>query len=139
MSGCRNDKFRARTLAVGLALMLGVAGCSFGPKVLERTHSKYNESIRRVYEEQLLQNLVRMRYNEVPFRLNVQSVAAQYELAGSRRGPSFLPGPESERQDLQEFHLDLTRPPVEWSESSDHLFRPIERRRGPALPDADLR
>jgi hypothetical protein len=61
--------------------------------MLERTHSRYNESIRRVYEEQLLQNLVRLRYNETPFRLNVSSVAAQYELAGAAEARPFFAAP----------------------------------------------
>jgi hypothetical protein len=88
-------------MTVMLAGWLGVAstgsGCAFGPKLLERTHSRYNESIRRVYEEQLLEKLVRVRYDETPFRLNVSSIAAQYELAGGAEArPFFLaPNPSS--------------------------------------------
>jgi hypothetical protein len=59
--GYRRCKIWATSLAGGLGLVIGVARCSFGPKALERTHSQYNESIRRVYKEQLLQNLVRLR------------------------------------------------------------------------------
>jgi hypothetical protein len=67
--------------------------------MLERTHSGYNESIRRVYEEQLLENLVRIRYHETPFRLSVSSIAAQYELAGGAEArPFFLaPNPSGSR------------------------------------------
>jgi hypothetical protein len=68
-------------------------GCSFGPRVLEKSHSRYNESIRRVYEEQLLHNLVRLRYGETQFRLNVSSVAAQYELAGAAEARPFFLAP----------------------------------------------
>ncbi len=93
MPGCRRGTRRALSLAGGLALALGATGCAFGPKVLERTHSRYNESIRRVYEEQMLQNLVRMRYNEAPFRLSVSSIAAQYELAGSAEARPFFLAP----------------------------------------------
>jgi hypothetical protein len=73
--------------------MVACSGCAFGPKVLEKTHARYNESIRRVYEEQLLQNLIRMRYNETPFRLNVSSIAAQYELAGGAEARPFFVAP----------------------------------------------
>jgi hypothetical protein len=86
-------------LACGLGCAFAGSGCAFGPKVLERTHSRYNESIRRVYEEQLLENLVRIRYGESPFRLSVSSIAAQYELAGGAEArPFFLaPNPSGTR------------------------------------------
>jgi hypothetical protein len=80
-------------LASVLGLALLGSGCSFGPKVLERSHWRYNESVRRVYEEQLLQNIIRMRYNEFPFRLNVSSIAAQYELTGSAEARPFFVAP----------------------------------------------
>jgi hypothetical protein len=84
-------------MIVVLAWSLGVAltgsGCAFGPKMLERTHSRYNEAIRRVYEEQLLLNLVRLRYSETPYRLTVSSIAAQYELAGAAEARPFFGTP----------------------------------------------
>ena len=49
-------------LSCGLSLGL-TGGCAFGPKVLEKTHGRYNEAVRRVDEEQLLRNIVRLRYN----------------------------------------------------------------------------
>jgi hypothetical protein len=69
-------------LVWGFGVALPTGGCSFGPKVLELSHGRYNEAVRRVYEEQLLRNLVHMRYNEPPLDLNVSSIAAQYELDG---------------------------------------------------------
>ncbi|MBV8609153.1 MAG: hypothetical protein JO034_17070 [Singulisphaera sp.] len=68
-------------------------GCAFGPKVLEKTHGRYNEAVRRVDEEQLLRNLVRMRYNETPLDLNVSSIAAQYELDGGAEARPFFAAP----------------------------------------------
>ncbi len=79
-------------LAAGLAIAIG-PGCAFGPRVLERTHGRYNESIRRVDEEQLLRNIVRMRYNDTPFELNVSSIAAQYELSGGAEARPFFEAP----------------------------------------------
>ena len=46
--------------------------------------------VRLVDEEQLLRNLVPMRYNEVPLNLNVASTAAQYELAGGAEARPFF-------------------------------------------------
>jgi len=80
-------------VAWGLCLGLTGGGCAFGPKVLEKTHGRYNEAVRRVDEEQLLRNLVRMRYNETPLDLNVSSIAAQYELDGGAEARPFFAAP----------------------------------------------
>jgi hypothetical protein len=49
-----------------LTLVFVVSGCAFGPRVLEQTHGRYNEAVRQVEEEELLRNLVHLRYNEYP-------------------------------------------------------------------------
>ena len=49
----------------------------FGPRMLERSHGQYNESLKQVAEEQLLLNIVRLRYNDNPMRLDVSAIAAQ--------------------------------------------------------------
>ena len=84
---------RAMVFAGGLALLAGSGGCAFGPKVLEQSHSRYNASVGRVYEEQLLENIVRCRYNESPFKLSVSSIAAQYELSGGAEARPFFAAP----------------------------------------------
>jgi hypothetical protein len=61
--------------------------------VLERSHGRYNEAVRRVDEEQLLRNLVHVRYNEIPLNLNVSSIAAQYELDGGVEARPFFLAP----------------------------------------------
>ena len=73
--------------------MTAGGGPAFGPKVLEKTHGRYNEAVRRVDEEQLLRNVVRMRYNESPLELNVSSIASQYELDGSAEARPFFIAP----------------------------------------------
>jgi hypothetical protein len=83
----------AVAVACGLALALAGGGCAFGPTVLEKTHGRYNESVRLVEEEQLLRNLVHLRYNETPLDLNVSSIASQYELAGSAEARPFFLAP----------------------------------------------
>src|SRR5262249_19202390 len=85
---------RLRTVALCCGLCLGlVAGCSFGPRVLERSYGPYYESLRHVDEEELLRNLVHMRYNETPGMLTVASIAAQYELSGQAEARPFFLAP----------------------------------------------
>jgi hypothetical protein len=55
-------------------------GCSFGPHALERTRLPYNAAINRTTEEQLLLNIVRLRYNDTPSSLAVSAIATQFEL-----------------------------------------------------------
>src|SRR6476620_9844686 len=84
-------------------------GCAFGPKVLEKTHGRYQESIRTVNEEQLLRNIVHLRYNEIPFELNVSSIATQYELAGSAEARPFFiaPNPSNSKIDVNVLKMIL--------------------------------
>jgi hypothetical protein len=50
----------------------------------------YNDALKQVVEEQALLNLVRVRYHDSPMRLDVASIAAQYELnAGVQAQPFF--------------------------------------------------
>jgi hypothetical protein len=64
--------------AVAVSILL--AGCSFGPKALASNQLDYNEVIKTTTEEQLLLNIVRLRYTETPNTLAVSAIAAQYEL-----------------------------------------------------------
>jgi hypothetical protein len=65
-------------------------GCAFGPYVLENTHGKYHESVKRVQDEEFLRNLVRIRYSDSWSSLDVASITAQYELgAGAEARPFF--------------------------------------------------
>src|SRR5262249_8776302 len=65
-------------LALLTAPLLG--GCQFGPRALEQNRLRYNEAVNRTTEEQLLLNIVRLRYNDTPSSLAVTTIATQYEL-----------------------------------------------------------
>ena len=58
-----------------------VTGCSFGPKAVYKTRLAYNEAIKVTSEEQLLLNIVRLRYSDNPSSIAVSNIAAQFELA----------------------------------------------------------
>jgi hypothetical protein len=90
----------AAPLVCGLVVALGGGGCAFGPKALERTHGRYNEAVNCVEEEQLLRNIVRMRYNETPSHLSINSIAAQYELAGTAEARPFFIAPNPSNSNI---------------------------------------
>src|SRR6202035_4294993 len=83
---------RVRSLVLIMAC-IALSGCSFGAVALERSVGPYNEAVTRVSEEQLLLNLVRLRYNDNPTRLDVASIAAQYEIDGTLEAKPFFQTP----------------------------------------------
>ena len=89
MEEARHGTKREKPGSLGDSL-LALAGCALGPKALECTHSKYNEAIKTTRQEELLLNLVRLRYNDLAVRLDVSSVAAQFEVNGEVQMQPFL-------------------------------------------------
>lgn len=62
----------------------GVAACTtLGPSALDQTRLPYNEVVKRTTEEQLLLNIVRLRYTDTPSSLAVTAIAAQFERSQS--------------------------------------------------------
>jgi hypothetical protein len=57
-----------------------LAGCLSGPLKLQETRLHYNEVVKTTTEQQLLLNIVRLRYTDTPSSLSVANIAAQFEL-----------------------------------------------------------
>src|SRR5262245_20436442 len=73
----------ARRIGV-LCAAVAIAGCSaFGPKALLQTRLQYNEVVKATTEQQLLLNIVRLRYTDTPSSLAVSNIAAQFEVTKS--------------------------------------------------------
>jgi hypothetical protein len=73
---------RGALAAVSCAVLVGLSGC-LGPTGLCKTRNQYNEAITRTNNEELLLNLVRLRYGESPNFLSVTGVTAQFEFDAS--------------------------------------------------------
>lgn len=66
---------------VGCAVLL--AGCNtLGPRAVRRAPFEYNEALVQARNQQLLLNLVRLRYRDTPYFLQPTSLSTQYELQG---------------------------------------------------------
>jgi hypothetical protein len=63
------------------ALLVGCA--SMGPKGLEASRGDYNTAIQRTNSEEMLLNLVRLRYRETPLFLQVSDVSSQWDFTRS--------------------------------------------------------
>jgi hypothetical protein len=68
-------------LALVVLNVLATGCASFGPDALQASRLQYNEVVKRTTEEQLLLNIVRLRYTDTPSSLAVSGIAAQYEIA----------------------------------------------------------
>ena len=68
---------------MGAGLLILSGGCdTFGPRQLPVDRFDYNEAIADSASQQMLLNIVRLRYGEIPFFLAVNSVLTQYVYSG---------------------------------------------------------
>ena len=87
-----------RTLPLRPALaalaLLGATGCvHLGPRVLPSARFHYNEAVARSADEQMLLNLVRLRYRDDPLFLEIGSVVTHYTYgASASAGGTFRRG-----------------------------------------------
>jgi len=87
MSGVRSTRSFLEPIPplrlVALLLALSAASCaSVGPKTIPRDQFDYGKAIANSGKEQLLMNVVGLRYVEAPVFVNVSSVINQYSLEG---------------------------------------------------------
>ena len=78
-----------RTTAL-LVTYLALPGCFYGPKGLHVTRPEYNSVLKRSAEEEMLLNIVRLRYRESPEFLGVPSVIESLSFAGGGTGNASL-------------------------------------------------
>jgi hypothetical protein len=83
--GANATLFDAALLCLAAAIAVH-GGCVAGPSALRASRTNYNLAIQQSTSEQLLLNLVRLKYRDVPFFLEVGSVAAQFTFEGSLDG-----------------------------------------------------
>lgn len=66
-----------------LVTTLPLVGCQIGPRAMTLGHPEYASAIGKVSDEQLLLNLVRLRYRATPVWLEVSSISTQFEASAS--------------------------------------------------------
>jgi hypothetical protein len=91
----RSTPRRRRTLAdipghvtrvAAAAVLLVAGGCTLGPSSVQRDRVSYGEALAQSTREELLRNIVRLRYLESPAFLNVASVVTSYSITTDLRG-----------------------------------------------------
>lgn len=83
---------RPRILLLVFFLATVFAGCTnLGANRIEGERSNYNVAIQRTNDQQLLLNLVRLKYRDTPYFLEVSSVAAQFTLTTNASASASVP------------------------------------------------
>lgn len=94
VSGGSMKRASALTAAVLAAAVL--TGCpSIGPPHVVRDRFDYAEAISRSWKENMLLNLVKLRYADAPLFLDVASVVEQYTLQGTLSAAAQFPNPSA--------------------------------------------
>jgi hypothetical protein len=114
-----------RTGALLCLVWCWCAGCSFGPRALERTHGRYNEAYRQVDSEELLLNIVRLRYGDSPAEVEVSGIAAQYELAAQGAARPFFAAPNPSGPVFRRFSTVLPDAQASASERPTLTLNPV--------------
>jgi hypothetical protein len=68
-------------VAVAFAACVAASGC-LGPGAVHHTRLRYNEAYAVTNDEQLLLNIVRLRYAESPIFIDLPNITGQFEVAG---------------------------------------------------------
>lgn len=117
-----------------IGFLLISTGCTvIGPSALRQSRLRYNETVKTTSEEEMLLNIVRLRYSDTPSSLAVSNIAAQFELAANlgvtpffaagqdRSFTSVLPQAGIGGSDRPTFSLT----PLDDSDFARRLFTPL--------------
>jgi len=91
MRGKRSLRSRAATGVVLFSVAFFFNACSgLGPSKLTGNRYNYNTTIQKSNDQQLLLNLVRLKYRDTPYFLEVNSIAAQFKFRANANADATL-------------------------------------------------
>ena len=130
--GSRPGRMIAKALSPLLSAAL-LAGCAtgLGPKAIHSERPDYNQQIVRSGDEQMLLNLVRLRYNDSPLFLELGSVVASYDygVAANASGQINTPGPTGQANLgaglTYSEHPTITYTPLTGDQFAERMLSPI--------------
>ncbi|MFQ5963668.1 MAG: hypothetical protein ACE5KZ_05225 [Candidatus Scalinduaceae bacterium] len=71
--------------------MSGGCQSTFGPRAIENTHPAYNQAIINTVDQQMLLNLVRLKYRDTPYFLEVASVTSSLAIETNAELDTLIP------------------------------------------------
>ena len=125
------SKLLLRTVAVPM-LAAAMVGCHFaGPVSVKTGRAHYNTAIQQTNSQQLLLNIVRLKYRDVPFFLEVASVSTSFDVGATAGGRATLPEAARKTYGLDagvSFHEKptVTYTPLQGEQFVSQLMSPID-------------
>ena len=114
-------KYRHLLVALLILFLTGCAG--IGPETITRDRFDYTSSISDSWKDQMLLNMVKMRYGDVPVFLDVSSVISQYQIAGAiNLGATINNSPWSTSQTIGGIGTYADRPTITYMPLSGEKF-----------------
>jgi len=125
----RTTSYNFTLVAVAILLLTGCAG--IGPKTIPRDRFDYSAAISNSWKDQMLLNMVKIRYADVPVFVDVASVISQYALEGEvSLGASWSNGVNGDMQNVgasgkYRDQPTITYAPMIGKQFSESLMKPI--------------
>jgi hypothetical protein len=79
------------TAAVAAVALAALAGCGVQTKIIRERHWDLNQMIRQTSDEQLMLNIVRLRYDEMPYFLQIASVTTSFSASANAAASGTIP------------------------------------------------
>lgn len=115
-------------VSLGLFTLSGCAG--IGPPILTRDRFDYNSAISDSWKEQMLNNLVKIRYGDTPVFLDVTNVISQYVVQGGVNvGFNWAGAGNTQSVGANATYFDrptITYTPLSGQKFAQNLMTPIE-------------
>jgi hypothetical protein len=84
---CFSQKFRIRVFLIAIGLCTMLASCSsYGPKSMDRDQLDYGNSIGENWKNQMLVNIVKLRFVDMPVFVDVGAIVSGYSLETTVNG-----------------------------------------------------
>jgi len=118
MSHARNDcsrRIRSRTLIL-IAVCLSLSACTqLGPDLMKAGRNDYNIAIQQTENEELLLNIVRLRYGDRPLYMDVGNVSTQFEWSQGASASASASSPTDDQVGIGASLLYSERPTITYT------------------------
>ena len=84
-------KLNANIIYIFIFIIL-IQGClNLGPSTIRKNRNSYNSIIQKTNDEQLLLNLVRLKYHDTPFFMEIANVTSQHKFSTNLNADAIFP------------------------------------------------
>lgn len=108
-------------------MLVGVSGCAIGPAALRGSRPEYNRVIQQTEKEELLLNIVRLRYGEHIKFLQVSSIVSSLNIGASLSANANIPfGTQARLDNISGANIANIGGGLNYSEAPTITYVPVE-------------